>query len=57
MSEQIPNIILQYGLAGVVIYIFYKLFSNELRELRTSINELQKSIDELILYIKALKEK
>lgn len=49
MSE---NTLLQYavnyGLAGIVIYIFYRLISNELKELRASIEKLNDTILKLI---------
>jgi prefoldin subunit 5 len=36
-----------YGLAGIVIYIFYMLFKNELKELKQSIGKLSDEIDQL----------
>lgn len=45
MSENtlLANVV-NYGLAGIVVFIFYKLLSNELKELRTSIDRLNESI-------------
>jgi len=40
--------VVNYGLAGIVIYIFYRLISNELRELKKEISRLRESIDKLI---------
>ena len=48
---------LQYGIAGLILYVFYRLFSNELRDLRNSIEGLKKSVDELITTIKLYLEK
>ena len=39
MSD-IVTILIQYGLAGVVIYLFYTLITNDLRDLRQDIREL-----------------
>jgi len=39
--------VVNYGLAGIVIYIFYRLISNELRELRVEIVKLREAIDKL----------
>lgn len=44
----IANLLMQYGLAGIVILIFYKLMSNELKALKESIDELNKTIVKLI---------
>jgi hypothetical protein len=41
----IEQTVVNYGLAGVVIYIFYKLISNELRELKEEVKKLRESID------------
>jgi hypothetical protein len=40
--------IVNYGLAGIVIYIFYRLISNELKSLKEEIARLRESIDKLI---------
>lgn len=47
----IETVILQYGLAGVVVFVFYKLMSDELKELRQAIKELQASVDNLRIVI------
>lgn len=46
-ANTLTTLIVNYGLAGVVIYIFYSLISNELRELRESIEKLSEKIDRL----------
>ncbi|MEM3662378.1 MAG: hypothetical protein QXI68_02215 [Sulfolobales archaeon] len=49
MTENaILQYIVNYGLAGIVIYIFYRLISNELKELRVSIDKLNETILKLI---------
>ena len=47
LEDQLVTIIVNYGLAGIVIYIFFVLFRNELHDLREAIEELNKRIDEL----------
>lgn len=44
-------LLVNYGLAGIVIYIFYSIISNDLKELREEINELKKTIEKLILVL------
>ena len=48
---------LQYGLAGIVIYIFYKLMSNELKELREEIKRFRKTVFKLYVAVKKLNKK
>ncbi len=43
--------LLDYGLTGVVILIFYKLISNDIKELKQSIDKLRDTIEELIKVI------
>jgi Na+/melibiose symporter-like transporter len=43
----IEQTIINYGLAGIVIYIFYKLISNELKDLKEEVKKLRESIDAL----------
>jgi len=43
----IETVLLQYGLTGVVLLIFYKLMTNELKSLKDSIDQLRDSIDRL----------
>jgi len=47
MEDQLAMILVNYGLAGVVIYIFYMLFRNELHELKETIEKLSEKVDEL----------
>jgi predicted PurR-regulated permease PerM len=54
LEDQLVTIIVNYGLAGVVIYIFYMLFRNELSELRQSIEKLNDRIDQLSQKIERL---
>jgi len=51
MSD-IVTILIQYGLAGVVIYLFYTLITNDLRDLRQDIRELINEIKLLRVEIK-----
>ncbi len=39
------EIFLQYGIAGLILFVFYKLFSNELKHLKYTINKLEQSIN------------
>jgi predicted PurR-regulated permease PerM len=54
LEDQLVTIIVNYGLAGIVIYIFYMLFKNELTELRQSIEKLNDRIDQLSRKIERL---
>jgi predicted PurR-regulated permease PerM len=54
LEDQLVSIIVNYGLAGVVVYIFYMLFKNELSELRRSIERLNDRIDQLSQRIEKL---
>lgn len=49
---EIEYLLLNYGLAGVVVYIFYKLISNDLRDLRDEIKALREEIRNLSTVIK-----
>lgn len=46
------TIILQYGLAGIVIYLFYLLLSNDLRDLKNEIKNLRNEIHELVVELR-----
>ena len=48
LENALLQYIVNYGLAGVVIYIFYRLISNELKSLKEEIARLRDSIDRLI---------
>lgn len=43
----LEDVIINYGLAGVVIYIFYKLISNDLNDLKNEIRLLREEITKL----------
>jgi Na+/melibiose symporter-like transporter len=54
-NDVIINYLVNYGLAGIAIYVFYKLIyifyrltSNELKELRESIERLNENINFLV---------
>jgi len=47
LEEQLLTIVVNYGLAGVVVYIFYRLISNELHDLREEIRKLSEEIKAL----------
>jgi hypothetical protein len=44
MSVDLVSLLVNYGLAGVVIYIFYTLITNDLRELKNAMSELTREI-------------
>jgi hypothetical protein len=47
LEDQVLTILVNYGLAGVVIYVFYTLFKNELRSLKRAIERLDERVREL----------
>jgi hypothetical protein len=47
LKMSIEQTVINYGLAGVVIYIFYRLISNELKDLKEEVRKLRESIDAL----------
>ena len=48
INNQLLTLLTQYGIAGLILYVFYRLFSNELRDLRNSIEKLSEKIERLI---------
>ena len=46
-NDVLLNTLINYGLAGIVIYIFYLLVCNHLKELKQSIEKLDASVREL----------
>jgi len=48
----IEEMFLQYGLAGFVVYIFYRLYSNELKgireEMREGLNKIEERLKEIV---------
>lgn len=47
-NDMIIQTLINYGLAGIVIFIFYKLITNELKELKESIDKLNDNLIKLI---------
>jgi len=47
--NSISALLINYGLAGIVIYLFYMLFKNELHQLRESIDKLSDKIEKLVI--------
>jgi len=52
-NDQILTILINYGLAGIVIYIFYVLIKNELHDLKESIDKLSDKIERLIILMES----
>jgi len=50
-NDQLLTLVVNYGLAGVVIYIFYTLLRNELHDLREEIRRLSEEIKALREYL------
>jgi len=55
-EDQLTTIFLNYGIAGLILFVFYKLFSNELNQLRDSINQMNTNLTRLIDRIEQLLE-
>jgi hypothetical protein len=53
-DDQIVTIFLNYGIAGLILFVFYMLFKNELSQLRASIEKLDGRIDDLARRIERL---
>jgi hypothetical protein len=53
-DDQIVTIFLNYGIAGLILFVFYMLFRNELTQLRASIEKLDGRIDNLATKIERL---
>ena len=56
-EDQLATILLNYGIAGLILFVFYKLFSNELSQLRDSINQMNNNLTRLIAKIEQLLER
>jgi hypothetical protein len=54
LEDQILTIFLNYGIAGLILFVFYMLFKNELTQLRASIEKLDSRIDNLAARIERL---
>jgi hypothetical protein len=46
-EDQVITLFLNYGIAGLILFVFYMLFKNELTHLRNSIDKLDQRIDKL----------
>jgi len=58
LSEiEISSIILNYGIAGIILIIFYRLMSSELKELRREIVKLNDEIDKLVFLLDKIIDK
>jgi len=57
LEETLINILANYGIAGLILYVFYKLFINELNSLRKSIEKLSNAIEKNNMLISTLIEK
>jgi hypothetical protein len=53
-EDQLVTIFLNYGIAGLILFVFYMLFKNELSQLRASIEKLDDKIDNLAARIERL---
>jgi hypothetical protein len=47
LGDQLVTIFLNYGIAGLILFVFYMLFKHELSQLRASIDKLYDRIDDL----------
>jgi hypothetical protein len=47
LEDQFLTIFLNYGIAGLILFVFYMLFKNELSQLRVAIEKLDERIDNL----------
>jgi hypothetical protein len=54
VEDQFVTIFLNYGIAGLILLVFYMLFRNELLQLRASIEKLDERIDNLAERIERL---
>jgi hypothetical protein len=54
LEDQLITIFLNYGIAGLILFVFYMLFKNELSQLRASIEKLDDRIDDLARRIERL---
>jgi hypothetical protein len=54
LEDQLLMIFMNYGIAGLILFVFYMLFKNELSQLRASIEKLDDRIDNLAAKIERL---
>jgi len=57
LEDTLLNVLANYGIAGIILYVFYKLFTNELADLRKSIERLSDAIEKNNILISTLIEK
>ena len=48
---EILKVVLDYGLAGLVVYLFYSLFKRELEKMTSAIQDLTRKIDKVLWVI------
>jgi hypothetical protein len=51
LENELISVFLNYGIAGLILYVFYKLMTNELKKLNESINNLSLKIERLTTLI------
>jgi hypothetical protein len=54
LEDQLLAIFMNYGIAGLILFVFYMLFKNELSQLRVAIEKLDDRIDNLATKIEKL---
>jgi hypothetical protein len=42
------NMLVQYGLAGVVIYMLFKLINNDMKEIKSELKEIRILLEKLL---------
>jgi len=50
-EDQLANMLLNYGIAGVILLVFYKLFmmfNDSINELRKAINDMNNNVTRMI---------
>ena len=53
-EDPLLTVFMNYGIAGLILFVFYMLFKNELTQLRSSIDKLDGRIDNLAAKIERL---
>jgi len=51
------TVFLNYGIAGLILLVFYLLFKNELTSLRDTINQLRVTQEKMITLLEVIIEK
>ena len=49
MNQELVTLFANFGLAGLVVFIFYSLMVKEINKLSNSIDRLRESVERLIL--------